>query len=99
MEVSQVFLSPWLNLGVGGLVIFAVVFGLLVPKRSVDKLIIILESRLRDKDFVISELTKTNSALDQRNDMLADQVRLLTEVARTTNAAISALPKPERDGS
>ncbi len=90
-------LSPWLNLGIGGLVIITIIFGLLVPKRSVDKLLRVMEMRLLEKDSIIEELRKTNAVVDQRNDMLADQVRLLTEVGKTTNAAISALPTPGRD--
>ena len=98
MDIPQ-FISPWLDLGAGGLVVLFVLsiyFNWLVPRKSVDKLLQVQKDRLNDRDDLIAELRKTNEALDKRNDMLADQVRELVEIGKTSNAAISALPLPER---
>jgi len=98
VDIPQ-FISPWLDLGAGGLVVLFVLsiyFNWLVPRKSVDKLLQVQKDRLNDRDDLIAELRKTNEALDKRNDMLADQVRELVEIGKTSNAAISALPLPER---
>lgn len=101
------FFAPWIDVGAGGLVVLFVLsiyFNLLIPKKTVDNILRIQKSltdlqeqRINDRDEIIAELRKTNEALDKRNDLLADQVRQLIEVGKTTNAAINALPLPERN--
>lgn len=98
MDIPQ-FISPWLDLGAGGLVVLFVLsiyFNWLIPRKSVDKLLQVQKDRLNDRDNLITELRRTNEAIDKRNDLLADQVRQLVEIGKTSNAAISALPAPER---
>lgn len=86
---------PWTPIGWGGLVTLTVVSllrGWLVPRLTVDKIEAVNAARLADKDARIAELVRANDAVDRRNDMLAENVRELTEGIRTSNAVVSALP-------
>jgi hypothetical protein len=52
-----------------------------------------VEKRLKDKDDTIAELRRANMALDARNDLIAEQLRELMELGRTSAAALSSLPR------
>jgi len=54
-----------------------------------------LQLRIDDRDEAIKQLRATNESHDKRNDLLADQIRELVEVGRTSNAALTALPRVE----
>jgi hypothetical protein len=54
-----------------------------------------LEARLVDKDAIIAELKATNAVLMRTNDTNAQSIRELTEIGRTSNAALTALPRAE----
>lgn len=93
-------LPPWASLATWVGLVVAVVVSLfrrwLVPKSHVDQVVGLMkerladmESRINDRDALISELRAANSALDARNDLLSDQVRQLVGVGHTTAAAIT----------
>ena len=87
---------PWITpVGWGGLVTLAVVSlirGWLVPKLIQDRIESLYAERLADRDARIAELVTTYAIVDKRNDMLAEQIRELTEGIRTSNAVVAALP-------
>lgn len=90
-------LPPWASLttwvGLASFVMVSVIRGWLKPKSSVDELKEQWEKRIADKDELIRELRATVTLLDERNDLLADQVRQLVEVGHTSAAALSSLPR------
>jgi hypothetical protein len=87
---------PWITpIGWGGLVTLAVVSlirGWLVPKLIQDRIESLYAERLADRDARIVELVAAYAIVDKRNDLLAGQVRELTEGIRTSNAVLAALP-------
>ena len=86
--------SPWAGIatytGLAAFVVLALVREWLIPRSTHLREIAYREAR-------ISELKATNELVDARNDMLADQIRMLTDGLRTSNAALSALPAAIRD--
>jgi hypothetical protein len=86
---------PWAPIGWGGLVTLAVlslIRGWLVPKLIQDRIEVLYAERLSDRDKRIAELAAAYATVDRRNDMLAEQIRELTEGIRTSNAVVAALP-------
>lgn len=87
--------SPWAGVatytGLAALVVLSVIRGWLIPRSSHEREIAHYEAR-------IVELKATNELVDARNDMLAEQIRMLTDGLRTANAALSALPVVTHSG-
>lgn len=87
----------WQSLGLWGsliaLTVVSVIRGWLVPKVQQDRIEALYAARLADRDARIVELLRTTEAVDQRNDMLANQVRELADGVRTSNAVVAALPR------
>lgn len=85
--------SPWSALGtfsgLAVLIVISIMRGWLIPKATHEREIAHYEAR-------ITELKSTNDLVDARNDMLAEQIRMLTDGLRTSNAALSALPSVAR---
>lgn len=90
-------LASWVQLGLaGGMIVTfvtALIRGWLWTGASVAKVTEQLQLRIDDRDEVIKELRATNKAHDERNDMLAGQIQQMLEVGRTSNAALTALPR------
>lgn len=88
---------PWVQIGsvagILGLLALSLIRGWLWTSRSVDKVMDQVEKRLKDKDDTIAELRRANMALDARNDLIAEQLRELMELGRTSAAALSSLPR------
>lgn len=94
-------LGPW---GQFGLIVTCVALiitgfskGWLFTSTSVEWQNKHLEGRLTDKDDIIKELKATNAALAEVNAVQARSIQELLEIGRTTNAALTALPRVEVD--
>lgn len=84
---------PWDGVSLATLVSFGVLSvwrGWLVPKAQCKAMVDLLSRQIETQ-------TETIRVVDARNDRLAEQVRILAEAAKTTNAVVSALPTPEGD--
>lgn len=96
MEEVEAVMGGWGQLGLlTGIIILLVtslVRGLLKPKSHVDELREQWEKRLADRDALIAEQRETIRLLDKRNELLAEQVRHMTEGVRLTTAVVQALP-------
>ena len=83
------------NLGIGGMFLVVLFLGLakglLFTKPSVDIMMEEKEKRLKDKDAYIAKIEQINERLDQRNDLLANKMDHVIEVARA-QGMIEALP-------
>lgn len=81
-------LPPWAQLatfsGLISLVVLSLIRGWLRPKSTVDELVAQLEKRLADRDELIEALREQNRLLDERNDLLADQVQRLVSVGHSS---------------
>lgn len=90
-------LGPWGQFGIlvtmVGLVVTSLVRGWLRPVSSVDREIKHLEARLSDRDDTIKELKEANVLLRKTNDTLATAVKESLEIGRTSNAALTSLPR------
>lgn len=88
---------PWVQVGsvagLVGLLVVSLIRGWLWTGSSVDKVIDQMEKRIKEKEETNAELRRANAALDARNDLLAEQLREMMEVGRTSAAALNALPR------
>jgi hypothetical protein len=101
-------LPPWAQLatfsGLITLVVLSLIRGWLVPKSTVDRLMEQSEKRLADRDELIEALREQNNLLDERNDLLAAQVRQLVDMGhsslRTITDSAGGVPRaPEGRGA
>lgn len=85
----------FLNLGIGGLFLVILFFGLargqIYTRSSVEKLLEEKEKRLADKDMYIAKIEEINAKVDQRNDLLASKFDHVLEISRA-QGMIEALP-------
>lgn len=79
--------------GVLLLVVMGIVFGRLVPVRTLDRIEKVLTDRLAEEKIRGDEWKAYGQAQAERNEVLARQIAELTEVGRTTNALIEGLKK------
>lgn len=90
-------LAAWVQLGLAGgmLVTLAVALtkGWLWTGPSVAKVTEQQEARLADRDETIKELKEANVLLRKTNDTLATTVKESLEIGRTSNAALTSLPR------
>jgi hypothetical protein len=86
-------LLPYLTPGaVAALAVLGIIRGWIYPGRVVNAMLQEMRARLLDRDAEIERLRDINAALDKRLDMLVDQVRLMVDANRTSNAALRSLP-------
>jgi len=71
--------------------------GWLRPSTSVDSEQKHLEGRMADKDAMITELKETNKFLLETNRVQARAIAEFTEVGKTSNTVLAALPRMEVD--
>jgi hypothetical protein len=94
-------LGPWgtltLIVGIVTMVVTGFVKGWIFTATSVEWQNKHLEARLADKDQVISELRAANQAHMETNKTNSASIKELVELARTTNAVLTALPRAEVD--
>ena len=90
-------LGPWgqlgLIMGVVALVVTGLAKGWLRPSSSVDREQKHLEARMADKEEIIKELKAANKDLLETNRIQANTIAQFTEIGRTSNAALTALPR------
>ena len=90
-------LGPWGSLGlIVGLVAMVVtgfVKGWIFTKTSIEWQNKHLEARLKDKDEIITELRAANQAHMETNRTNSASIQELVELARTTNAVLTSLPR------
>lgn len=74
-----------------------------MPSSTVDKLLKAAEKRVEDRDQLIEALREQNSLLDERNDLLAAQVRQLVDMGHTSLQTITrsagGIPDQRNGGS
>jgi hypothetical protein len=96
-------LGPWgqlaLIVGVVSMVITGLARGWLRPSSSVEREQKHLEARMADKDKIIEELKAGNAFLMETNRIQANTIAQFIEVGRTSNAALTALPRAGVDSS
>ena len=86
-------LLPYLTPGaVAAFAVLGIIRGWIYPGRVVHAMLQEMRARLADRDAEIERLREINAALDKRLDMLVEQVRLMVDANRTSNAAIRSLP-------
>lgn len=83
------FLTP---AALAGLAVYGIIRGWIYPRRVVDGIIETYEGRLADREAENERLREINAIETKRNDMLLEQVRLMVDANRTSNAALLALP-------
>lgn len=90
-------LGPWGQFGLivttVGLVITGFARGWLFTSKTVEWQNKHLEARLSDRDETIKELKAENAALVKTNEVNAKSISELVELGRTSNAALTALPR------
>lgn len=91
-------LPGWANLSIAG-GFLAILFtglwrGWIWTKPSVDELKSQHKLAIEDKDRQIKEWREAFYNADARNDRQSEYLRELVEVGKTSNAALSALPRP-----
>lgn len=79
-------------MGVALFAVLGVLRGWIVPEPVMKRIISTYEERLQDRDDELERLREINSIQDKRHDMLLEQVRLMVDANRTSNAALLALP-------
>lgn len=91
-------LPDWANVGIGiGFLILlfvGLVTGRIWTKASVDELKAQHKLAIADRDSQIREWREAYLSADARNDKLAEYLREMVDVAKTSNAALTALPRP-----
>ena len=91
-------LPGWANLSLSGgmlLLLFTALWrGWIWTKPSVDELKSQHKLTVQDKDQQINMWREAYLNADARNDKLAEYLREMVDVAKTSNAALSALPRP-----
>jgi hypothetical protein len=96
-------LGPWGQLGliVGSVALIITGFarGWLRPSSSVDREQKHLEGRMADKDNIIEELKAGNKFLMETNRIQATTIAQFIEVGKTSNAALTALPRAGVDST
>lgn len=70
------------------LVVWAIVTGRLLPRRTVEEILKDRDSRIATEQARGDEWRRAAEAQDARNDVLARQVEHLLEATRTTNTLI-----------
>lgn len=91
-------LVPFLNLGVGGIVVLAFIRGWIFSKAQVEALVESYKERLQDQKSQLSDAKAAYAASEARNEALGRQVAQLVELGRTSNAVLSALPGGRKSG-
>jgi hypothetical protein len=95
--LEQLFTAiPWGNVSAGALAafgVFSIYRGWLWTRPAVTQMIELYKAMIQDRDEQIAELKRTNTTLDARNDLLANQVKQLVEIGHTTSAVLTALPR------
>lgn len=90
-------LGPWGQLGLivtlVAMIVTGFVKGWIFTSTSVEWQNKHLEARLKDKDEIIVELRAANAMHLETNRVNSESIKELVEIARTTNAVISALPR------
>lgn len=78
-------LPSWVaNWGLPGVVLLAVVFGLLIPRTVVNKMQTVFEKRLVDKDAEIARLRTANETLTATLTPMSQRLDVAVEAAKTS---------------
>lgn len=78
-------LPTWVaDWGLPGVVLLAVVFGLLIPRTVVNKMQAVFEKRLADKDAEIARLRTANETLTATLMPMSQRLDVAVEAAKTS---------------